>query len=99
MSKMKDIASKVRYALEVSPEARSDDRKVIEIVYDEFYGVWEQPFYKVLQCNKLPSFESIRRARQKIQELHPELRAVKAVEDKRIALQEDYLEFAMEGDV
>ena len=49
-----------------------------------------------MENTELPSFESIRRCRQKIQEEHPEYRAVKPVEDVRIKKQEEYIEYSRE---
>ena len=50
----------------------------------------------MLDRNDLPSFESIRRARQKLQSEWEYLRADKPVEDIRIAKQEEFLEYARE---
>lgn len=92
--KLKTITAMVWWCLEYVPETRADDRKLIEILYDEFYGVWDEPFYMVLKRKELPSFESIRRCRQKIQEEHEELRADKATEDRRLEAQKDYIDYA-----
>lgn len=92
--KLKTITAMVWWCLEYAPETRADDRKLIEILYDEFYGVWDEPFYMVLKRKELPSFESIRRCRQKIQEEHEELRADKATEDRRLEAQKNYIDYA-----
>ena len=97
MSKdMYNITQMVWFCLEQYPETRSSDRSLILHIYSEFYGVFNQPFFKVLDRNDLPSFESIRRARQKIQAENEDLRAVEPVEDIRIAKQEEFLEYARE---
>ena len=97
MSRVREVTPKVLEILKNCPDARSNDRRLIEILYDEYYGVWDEPFYKVLQRTDLPSFESIRRARQKVQEYCEDLRAEEPVESIRIAEQEEYLEYAREG--
>ena len=94
---MRNITQKVWWCLENYPCTRSSDRSLILHVYQVFYGVFTTPFYKVMDDTDLPSFESIRRARQRIQEEHEELRADKPVEAARIAKQEDYIEYAREG--
>ena len=91
---MNNITQMVWYCLENHPETRSSDRSLILTIYSEFYGVFSQPFFKVLDRNDLPSFESIRRARQKIQAEWAYLRADEPVEDARIAKQEEFLEYA-----
>lgn len=88
------INQMVWFCLEQYPETRSSDRSLILNIYSEFYGVDCQPFFKVMERSDLPSFESIRRCRQKIQAENEDLRAVKAVEDVRIAKQEEYIAFA-----
>ena len=91
---LRTLTQKVWWCLENYPETRSSDRSLILHVYQVFYGVFTTPFYKVMDDGDLPSFESIRRCRQKIQEEREDLRAVKPVEDVRIAKQEDYIEYA-----
>lgn len=95
--KLKTLTRKVWYCLEINPVTRSDDRALIEMIYDEFYGVWDIPFYEVIRNKKLPSFESIRRCRQKIQEECEELRGIKPVEEARIAKQEEYIAYSQKG--
>lgn len=95
MSKrLRNITQMVWFVLDRYPETRGDDRELIKVLYDEFYSVWSEPFYMVMNRHDLPSFESIRRCRQKIQEENEDLRAVKEVEDKRIAAQREYIAYA-----
>lgn len=58
--------------LEKYPSTRSDDKKLIWVVLGELGYIHESVITKEDFLNS-PSFESIRRSRQKIQELHPEL--------------------------
>jgi hypothetical protein len=91
---LRTLTQKVWWCLENYPETRSSDRSLILHVYQVFYGVFTTPFYKVMDDGDLPSFESIRRCRQKIQEENEDLRAEKPVEDVRIAKQEEYITYA-----
>ena len=93
---MRNITQMVWWCLENYPCTRNSDRSLILHVYQVFYGVFTTPFYKVMDDTDLPSFESIRRARQKIQEENEDLRAEKPVDDIRIAKQEEYIEYARE---
>lgn len=97
MSKnLHNVTQMVWWILENYPETRADDRKLIEILYDEFYGVWDVPFYVAIRNKELPSFETIRRCRQKIQEENEDLRADKETEQKRLDAQVDFIEYARE---
>lgn len=88
------ISDMVWQTLMVHPETRSSDRELILNVYADFYGIFSEPFYKVMDRTDLPSFESIRRCRQRIQAEDEELRAVPEVEETRINNQEEWLKFA-----
>lgn len=98
MSRLKTLAKQVEKILEDYPLAREDDRYLITTVYIRCYGVRPNAGFKeVMKDYTLPPFESIRRARQKIQEQREDLRANADVEKVRMALQEEYIEFATEG--
>lgn len=87
------ISDMVWQTLKMHPETRNSDRELISVIYSDFYGVFNQPFFKVMDRTDLPSFESIRRCRQKLQAEDEELRAVPDVEGERVTLQEDWLKF------
>ena len=97
MSRVREVTPKVFEVLKKYPDARSNDRFLIRAIYDIYYHVSSQPFEEVLMRTDLPSFESIRRARQKVQQYCEDLRAEEPVESIRIAEQEEYLEYAREG--
>jgi hypothetical protein len=78
----------VKKILEGYPETRDSDKELLWSValHTEVLEV-HRPTYE-LAINKslfmkLPAFESITRARRKIQEQYPHLRASKAVQEKR----------------
>ena len=94
--------SLVKHILEHDPKARNSDSylymKIIEI---KAQG-WEMPLCNVsvmyfLQNMKMldvPPFESVRRARQKIQAKYPDLAACKEVREGRMEKEEAYYQFA-----
>lgn len=96
MSRLKTLAKQVQQILEEYPIARSDDRFLVTAVYSKYIDV-DMPFRQVMKDYTLPPFESIRRSRQKIQETRPDLRANADIEQIRMDLQEEYIEFAREG--
>ena len=96
MSRIKDVARKVKLALWESPETRCSDRKLILKMYEDM-GVADYSFREVMEMDGLPSFESIRRARQKVQEQTPWLRGDERTEAMRMENQVEFLEFAREG--
>lgn len=81
------------------PQTRSSDRVLISEIYTNYYEVGNMAFWKVMETPELglPSFETITRCRRKIQETHPELRAVEAVEGERNDKQMDFKEYANGG--
>ena len=98
MSRVREVTPKVLQMLKEHPATRSNDRLLIREIYTKCYGVNPYaPFGEVVMRNDLPSFESIRRARQKVQEYCEDLRAAEPVESIRIAEQEEYVEYAREG--
>ena len=92
---LKTMEQKVRWCLTQYPATRCDDRLLIGAVYTHFYNVdSHEPFRNILLNKKLPSFESIRRTRQKIQATDEELRGDKKTEEMRLQAQVDYIEYA-----
>ena len=97
MSRVREVTPKVLETMKQYPETRSDDKLLILMVYGSYYDVHPRtPIAEVMENKSLPSFESIRRARQKIQAYCEDLRAEKPVEDIRIAEQEEYIAYSRE---
>ena len=95
MSRVRDVEPKVATILEAFPHTRDSDKLLVLNVYNAFYNVGvNDGFAAVMMRTDLPSFESIRRARQKLQAKYPELRATDKVEAIRSAEQEDYRKYA-----
>lgn len=91
---MKDLSDIVKKVLTKYPDARDDDFKVIGHVVKALNPeAMNLTFGQALwNHNKLdlPSFETIRRTRQKIQHDHPELRG--EIYQKRMEKQTEYIE-------
>ena len=85
MDKLKTMQSRVEFCLETYPICRDDDNMLIGAIYSLFYDVDAKrtTFKEVLLRNDLPSFETIRRCRQKAQEQRPELRGTRYAQKKR----------------
>ena len=93
--KLTNIKDLVLGILKDNPKTRDSDR----ILYNEVceamgYDTHRMTGWELLHDKAMPSFESVRRSRQKAQAEHPELRASEPVERKRMELFNDYLEFA-----
>ena len=87
MDRLKTIQGKVEYCLKKYPVCRDDDRILIGTVYSLFYDIEPKTITlkEILLRTDLPSFETIRRCRQKLQELYPELRGTKEAKQRRKA--------------
>lgn len=99
MSRVREVTPRVMDILKKYPETRSDDTKLLYRFFEDYYKLGTCPFYRVLElqrCGEVPYFESIRRARQKIQNYCEDLRAEEPVESIRIAEQEDYIVYSRE---
>ena len=98
MTKIITIHKMVEEILRSYPGTRDDDRELIKTLYGKYYGIdFYKPWGAVIRDKNLPSFESIRRCRQKLQEQNEDLRGSKKSEEARLAKQEEYLEYAREG--
>lgn len=97
MSELKRTSTIVLKILKEDIRARKDDNYLIKRVHEVVLpGASELTLNQVLGLitrKELPCFESIRRARQKAQEKHPELTDVDAM-IHRIDKEEEYIEFA-----
>lgn len=71
---MKQVRPLVKEILTEYPSARDDDFILVALVYQRYYHIGSAPFLNVMIHHKelgLPSFESIRRSRQWLQEKFP----------------------------
>jgi hypothetical protein len=77
----------IKNQLEKFPELRDSDKKLTWVIWGSLGFLYGVPPYQHLTKEafmKAPSTETIRRTRQKIQELHKELRSSQTVEEAKI---------------
>lgn len=95
LNKMKE---KITYLLEKYPKLRDDDFLLIGAVYSQFYNVENSDsFLEIMKHHDerhLPSFESIRRTRQKVQEERLDLCSSKAKQREKEKSFARYYDFA-----
>lgn len=95
--KLKTLEAKVEYLLEKYPQTRESDKILLLNLYVLFYGTdILKPFADILLDKELPNYDTVSRARRKVQERREDLRAKEKVEAQRIADQEVYMEYALE---
>lgn len=98
MDNIRNTAMVVKQILKAVPDTRnSDDLLYIQVCSRMNEKALTMPFCQVLGMRKklgLPPFESVRRARQKIQATHPELAGRTEVEGRRKFNEEIVKEYA-----
>lgn len=102
MKKLLNVQEKVKDILIKYPKTRSNDMllylKFAERIDEEFQqNVMKLPFATVISNMEeyhLPTFGSVGRARRKLQEKYPELRATDQVQGFRADREEAYREYA-----
>lgn len=98
MDTLNKMKGRVTYLLEKYPALRDDDFLLIGAVYHTYYGVeYGDTFLDVMKHHKekrLPSFESIRRTRQKVQEERFDLASSKAKRREKQISFNSYYDFA-----
>lgn len=98
MDTLNKMKGRVTFLLEKYPALRDDDFLLIGAVYYNFYGIdYADSFLDVMKHHKdkkLPSFESIRRTRQKVQEERLDLCSSKAKQREKQISFNNYYDFA-----
>lgn len=88
----------VEYILNADVAARNSDQVLyLDVVRLLHPGMENAPFYRVITDCRIPGFETIRRARQKVQENNPNLRASDNVEAGRMLKEEEIREAVTHG--
>lgn len=99
--KVNNVADIVKNILTNKPLARDDDLILYGFVINKTTGYSMDISYRdminLIRTEVLPPFETVRRARQKCQELYPELRGNVWLE--RNKKQSEYREFAISEDL
>lgn len=98
MKNIKQTQEVVREVLEEYPETRnSDDLLYVKVCARINAVAVNLPFHRVFLNRKelsIPPFESVRRARQKLQAQRPDLAGCDEVETHRTMLEETYRDYA-----
>lgn len=93
---LKTVEQKVLWELENNPSTRGSDRMLTVAVYMDFYNMTGTTPYIDVMLSRVPSYESIGRARRKIQETREDLRGKDRIERERLANQEAYIDYALD---
>ena len=98
MNKLYKVEDIVYQVLKEVPEARKDDFVLVTEVYNKIQPLINNvSFNRVMLAHKelgLPYFESISRARRRLQSIFEELRPSKEVQEARLEEQLIYREYA-----
>lgn len=101
MSRLYKIEDVVKEVLTEIPETRDDDFKLIaEVYYKMNFNITSTSFALMMLGHKefgLPPFESITRARRKLQATYENLRASQKVQDARLNETSEYINYAIDG--
>lgn len=105
--KIYKTAKTVKSILESFPETRDNDYllwlKMIELhssnPCENYQAMTVGEFLQIAKASVVPCFETVSRARRKIQAQNPELKASPEVEDARAEMEVEYKEFARDKDV
>lgn len=98
--RIKDVKKRVRQILIDNPGTRGSDDQLYYAFGEEVLGVGQMAVMRVRDLLfhrkefNLPTYEAVRRARQKVQEKEPELAAVGDVAGYRLVNEEEYKEFS-----
>lgn len=100
MNKLYKIEDTVKNVLTEIPSTRDDDFKLIaEVYYELGFDINTTSFGLMMLGHKefgLPPFESITRARRKLQATYEELRSSKEVAEARLNKTSDYIDYAID---
>lgn len=101
MKRLETIENEVKKILEKEPVARKDDM-YLYFIYCTKYGVLNSKAFVQLFYNKnfrkeynIPVFESVSRARRKLQQEYEYLRPEQKIQDARINKEADYIRYAI----
>lgn len=102
MTELKNITAQVKEILEKDKQTRSSDSLLYLRVLNRYCNsagfdtstLSVDFFLRGMEVYGFPPFESVRRARQKVQQKYPELSANKAVQAMRAKKQREYLDYA-----
>lgn len=102
MNKLPKTIQLVKAILEKYPETRDDDNllwaKVLEAVNFDSSDMTLSFVLENVKRYGLPSFQTVSRARRKVQQDHPELKGTARIQQKRKEQEQKYREFFGNGE-
>lgn len=100
MNELKNVAAVVKFILETEPDTRNNDGLLYVRVCQYFNPSIDMFPFGVVMSNQrsynLPGAETVRRARQKVQEKYEHLKANKTVKEYRAENEVKYKAFALD---
>lgn len=94
-SRLFTLQDQVRNILEIYPITRGSDEKLYAVyLTDKVGAVSVQHFFNNFSKYNVASFETVSRARRKVQEMYPRLKPPKEVLDKRDEAQGCFFDWA-----
>lgn len=97
--KIRETAEIVKEILTEEPATRDDDYLLYSYILHK-YGVPTQTSFStiivMIRKKRLPTLETVGRARRKAQELYPELRGTRKVQQARLEQTKDFIEFSQD---
>lgn len=99
MSKCKKVEPLVLEILKTKEETRSDDFLLIYEVYKNYLPDIDTLSFKEVMLNhrelNIPSFETVRRTRPKLQNKYPDLQPPEIIQQLRKEAEEDYRSYVL----
>lgn len=98
MDRLLSTQDRVAFILMRNPEARDSDiilyKEVCEEISKDFTKIPFGVALEMMNQYKIPPFETVRRARQKLQSKNPEIRGSKKVRNARKELENTFRDYA-----
>ena len=101
--KLDKIENLVKNILESEPDARADDMYLYYLFCTKYGFISDSNFFRIFKDSEfrnstgLSVFESVSRARRKVQADNVDLRPSKAVQEARIDKEGEYINYAING--
>ena len=103
MAKLRSTANLVKSILEENEQSRNSDNylymQILKKKNIDLQNLTVADFLQNMKELGAPPFESVRRARQKVQERYPDLAATAKVKEARAEQEQEYYAFAKCGDL
>ena len=98
MGKILKVEERVRKILVHNPQTRNDDNLLIYEYLSTYHDINNVSIKELLLNSKqlgIPSFETITRARRKVQECSPYLKATEKIDKIRMNREKEFVDYAL----